>query len=87
MEGNFLKLRDETSKVAIVITFGYTYSSSLLQSAANSLHATNIFDVYALGIGDNVDGQLQAIASDPKFVFDASRFVEENIIEQLCSSK
>ena len=87
VEGNVLKLRDETSKVAIVITFGHTYSSSLLRSAANSLHAANIFDVYALGVGDNVVGQLQAIASDPKFIFNAARFVEENIIEQLCSSK
>ena len=87
VEGNSLKLRDETSKVAIVITHGYSSFSVFLTSAASSLHAANIFDVYTVGIGSNV-GQLQTIASDPTFVFDTrSRFVEEKVIERLCSSK
>ena len=94
VEGGFLQLRNETSKVAIVITDGYSSSSSLLQSAANSLHEANIFDVYAVGIGNNYYYELQLIASDPSFVFStsylssftASQLVDD-VLEQLCSSK
>ena len=94
VDGDFLRLRNKTSKVAIVITDGYSGSSSSLQSAANSLHAANIYDVYAVGIGNNNYYQLQLIASDPSFVF-STRFLtihtaqqlQKDVIEQLCSSK
>ena len=94
VDGDFLRLRNKTSKVAIVITDGYSSSSSSLQSAANSLHAANIYDVYAVGIGNNNYYQLQLIASDPSFVF-STRFLtihtaqqlQKDVIEQLCSSK
>ena len=92
--GGFLRLRNETSKVAIVITDGISSSFSFLRSTAISLHAANIFDVYAVGIGSNSFSELQLIASDPSFVFSttfltsftAERLVEE-VIEELCSSK
>ena len=94
VEGGYLHLRDKTSNVAIVITDGYSSSSSLLRSAANSLHAANIFDVYAVGIGSNSYSELQLIASDPSFVFSTyslnsltAQHLEEDVIEQLCSSK
>ena len=94
VEGGFLQLRNETSKVAIVITDGYSSSSSLLQLVANSLHAANIFDVYAVGIGNNYYYELQLIASDPSFVFSTSSFtsytaqqLEKDLAENLCSSK
>ena len=93
-EGGFLGLRNETSNVAIVITDGFSSSFSSLQSAANSLHAANIFDVYAVGIGSNSFSELQLIASDPSFVFSTSflnsftaQQLEEDVVEQLCSSK
>ena len=92
--GGFLRLRDKASKVAIVITDGISSSYSSLQSAANSLHTANIFDVYAVGIGNNSLRELQAIASDPSYVFSTSflttltaQQLEEDLIEQLCSSK
>ena len=92
VEGGYLQLRDETSNVAIVIADGY--STSLLQSAANSLHAANIFDVYAVGIRSYVYRELQLIASDPSFIFTTyplnnftAQQLEENVIEQLCSGK
>ena len=94
VEGGFLQLRNETSKVAIVITDGYSSSSSSLWSAANSLHTANIFDVYAVGIGNNRFYELQLIASDPSFVFSTnylSRFTAlqlvDDVLEKLCSSK
>ena len=94
VEGGYLQLRDKTPNVAIVITDGYSSSYSSLQSAANSLHASNIFDVYAVGIGNNLYSELQLIASDPSFVFSTyslnsftAQLLEEDIIEKLCSSK
>ena len=95
VEDGLLKLRKKSSKVAIVITNYYSSSSSsLLQSAANSLHAANIYDVYAVGIGQNNFRELQLIASDLSFVFSTTYLTSrtaqqlvENVIEQLCSSK
>lgn len=93
-EGGFLRLRNETSNVAIVITDGSSSSSSSLRSSALSLHAANIFDVYAVGIGSNSFSELQLIASDPSFVFSTgflSSFTAEqlvdDVLEQLCTSK
>ena len=93
-EGGLLQLRNETSRVAIMITDGYSSSFSSLQSAANSLHAANIYDVYAVGIGNNNYYELQLMASDSSFVFATyslssytAQQLEEDVIEQLCSSK
>ena len=92
VEGGSLQLRNNTSKVAIVVTSGYNFSS--LQSAANSLHAANVFDVYAVGISNRIYSQLQLIASDPSFVFSTSSLtnftaqqLEIDMIERLCSSE
>ena len=104
MENGFLQLRNETSKVAIVIadnSYDYYYyyydyyyygSSSSLRSAANSLHAANIYDVYAVGIGNNNYYDLQSIASDPSFIFPTyslndytAQQLIEDIVEHLCS--
>ena len=92
VEGGILQLRNETSKVAIVITNSYDSNFSSLQSAANSLHAANIYDVYAVGIGDHSSSQLRIIASDPSFVFSTylrytSQPMVEDIVEQLCTGK
>ena len=96
VEGGFLQLRNETSKVAIVIT-DYNYddpydyyfsSSSSLQSATNSLHGANIYDVYAVGIGNNNYYELQLIASDPSFVFSTyslNNYTAQQIVEDVTS--
>ena len=93
-DGSFLQLRNETSKVAIVITDGSSNSFSSLQSAANSLHAANIYDVYAVGIGNISYYELQLITSDPSFVFYTyslndftAQQLSEDVIDQLCSSE
>ena len=94
VDGGLLQLRNNTSKVAIVITSGYYTSLLSLQSAANSLHAANVFDVYAVGISDRAYSQLQLIASDPSFVFSTSTLtsftaqkLQTDVVERLCSSK
>ena len=101
-EDGLLQLRNGTSKVAIVITdynndFEYRYYSnsfSSLQSAANSLHAANVYDVYAIGIDNNNYNELQLIASNPSFVFSTyyldyftAQVLVDGVVEQLCSSK
>ena len=93
-EGGYLQLRDKTSNIAIVITDDYSSSYSSLYSASNSLHAANIFDVYAVGIGRNRYSELQLIASNPSFVFytyflttRTAKNLEEDVIEEMCFSK
>ena len=89
-----LQLRNEISNVAIFITDGLSRSSFSTRSAAFRLHATNIFDVYAVGIGGNSLSELHTIASDPSLVFSTSFFnsfsaqrILEEVTEQLCFSK
>ena len=93
-QGGFLRLRNETSNVAIVITGGTSRSFSFLRSAARSLHAANIFDVYAVGIGGHSSSDLRLIASEPSLVFSTSFLTSfsaqqlvEDVIEELCFSK
>ena len=92
-EGGYLRLRNQTSNVAIVISDGYSSSSFSLRSAAASLHAANIYDVYAVGVGNHRFSDLRSIASDPSFIFSTYSFstaaqqLGENVIRQLCSSK
>ena len=94
VQDGFLQLRDKTSNVAIVITDGYSSSFSSLRSAANSLHAANIFDVYAIGLGFHSYSVLRLIASDPSFIFSTyvysnstARRLVNDVNKQLCSSK
>ena len=93
-QGGFLRLRNETSNVAIVITGGISRSFSFLRSAASSLHAANIFDVYAVGIGGHSSSDLRLIASEPSLVFSTSFLTSfraqqlvEDVIDELCFSK
>ena len=95
VEGGFLQFRNETSKLAIMIVDRYSFNDlSFLRSVTDEVHAANIFDVYAVGIGDNYHDELELIASDPSFIFSTSSLtnftaqqLEEEVIEQLCSSK
>ena len=94
VEGGFLQLRNETSKLVIVIADRHSFSLSSLRSVTDSLHAANIFDVYAVGIGGNRHNELELIASDPSFIFSTSSLtnftaqrLENKVTEQLCSSK
>ena len=94
VEDGFLRLRNKTSKVAIVITDGSSSSLSSIRSAANSLHAANIFDIYAIGVRNYRYSELQLIASNASFIFTRSyltsrtaQLLGDTVIKQLCSSK
>ena len=89
-----LGLRNDSFKVVIVITDGRSSSSSATLSAAARLHASNIFDVYAVGVDGAYLPELQGIASSPDFVFFTSSFnstglqqLQDGILPQLCNSK
>ena len=88
-----LGLRNDSSKVAIVITDGRSNSPSATSSAAAALHASNIFDVYAVGVDRASLTVLQEIASSSEFVFFINSFngidlqeLQDKIL-QLCNSK
>ena len=87
-----LGLRNDSSKVAIVITDGRSSSTSATLSAAASLHASNIFDVFAVGVDRAYMPELEGIASSPEFVFFTNLFtsdgiqeLQERIFPQLCN--
>ena len=89
-----LGIRNGTSSIAIVITGGRSDSNYSTQSAADALHAANIFDVYAIGYGSADINELNTIASDPNFVYFTNFYnrydIEElqmNVTDQLCSCK
>ena len=89
-----LGLRNNSSNVAIVITDGHSNSQSATLSAARSLHASNIFDVFAVGIDGADLTELRGIASSPEFVFFASSFngtmlqqLQDRILLELCNGK
>ena len=89
-----LGLRNNSSKVAIVITDGQSNNQSATLSAAAALHASNIFDVYAVGVDEADQTEVQEIASSPNFVFFANSFdgnhlkqLQSKILLQLCNCK
>ena len=89
-----LGLRNSSSKVAIVITDGHSNNPSAVLSVAATLHASNIFDIYAVGVGDADLTELETIASSPKLVFTTSTFnnvalqqLHNKISPNLCNGK
>ena len=87
-----LGLRRYSLKIAIVITDGKSNDQSATVSSAAALHASNIFDVFAVGTHISYDlTGLEAIASSPEFVFFTSSFhstglrlLQDRILPQLC---
>jgi len=93
-QNGILGLRNDSSKVAIVITDGQSSSLSATLSAAAALHTSNIFDVFAVGVGGANLNELEGIASNTNFVFFTSSFnstglqlLQDRIIPQLCVGK
>ena len=93
-QNGVLGLRNDSFKVAIVITDGQSSSRTATLAAAARLHASNIFDVYAVGIEGAYLPELQGIASSPDFVFFTNssnstglQQLHDGILPQLCDSK
>ena len=89
-----LRLRSDSSKVAIVITDGHSSDHFATSSAAAALHDANIFDVFAVGVGGADLNELRMIASSSEFVFFTDSFdstgleqLQNRIQSQLCFGK
>ena len=74
-------IRDGYPHVAIVVTDGRSNSESATLAAANALHAANIYQVYAAGLGGANLVELNAIASDPSLVFFTDEFNAGSVAE------
>ena len=89
-----LGLRNDSTKVAIIITDGRSTSRTATLLAAAALHASNIFEVYSVGVDGADLTELQGIASRPDFVFFTNSFnstglqqLQDRILPQLCISE
>jgi len=94
LNGGALQLRPGFAHIAMVLTDGQSNNRGLTLTAASNLHASGIYDqVYAVGVSGAVADELNAIASDPSFVFSIDNFdstdfaaLTQNITTQLCNS-
>ena len=89
-----LGLRNGSLKIAIVITDGRSNDMSATFVAADELNSSNIFDVYAVGVGNANQTELERIASNPDLVFFTNDFdvnglqqLVDAILPQLCAGK
>ena len=73
-QNGLLKLRKDSSKVAVVITNEEFIGLSVTSYIAATLHDVNMFDVFAIGAEGTNLTQLQAIASSPELVFAINSF-------------
>ena len=91
---NQLKLRENVTKVAVVITGGKTFTEKDKEDkdfldtirAANRLREANIYDqIYAIGVngtnGAINDTQLKAIATDESYAFTLSSYTSDGFNE------
>ena len=90
-----LGLRNDSSKVAIVITGGPSDHHNLTLSAATELHNSNIFNtIIAVRLKTAVVSELEMIASSPKLVILAHAFdtihlqqLSDKVLLELCDCK
>ena len=74
-------LRDGHTHVAIVVTDGESNNPASTTAAANALHASGIYQVYAAGLGGAILDELNDIASDPSLVFITDGFDSDSVDE------
>lgn len=84
-----LQLRHYSSKFAIIVTDGRSNSPSATSSAIAELHASKIFNIFAVGIDGSDLIELKRIASSPEFTFLTSSTIDlqqlqDRILLQLC---
>jgi len=88
-QNDALGLRADTTNIAVVLIASRSGIAVATDMAANALHATNTYDVYAVGISSASIFELRTIASDPRFAYHQSsiKSVQQFVINQLCTSK
>ena len=74
-------LRDGRTHIAIVVTDGESNDRARTRAAADALHASGIYQVYAAGLGGAVLDELNDIASDPSLVFITDDFDSDSVNE------
>lgn len=91
---SLLGLRDGYRHVVVVVTDGLSRKPVNTAIIAADLHATNVYDIFALGVLNANLQELQAIASQDEYVFISNNFaaatLEEyakQLLSMLCSSK
>ena len=90
-----LRPSNQSRHVAIVITDGQSEDETATLMQAELLHNETDFQVFAIGVGDNIDEvELMNIASDTSYVLllddfgaDELQRFEEEVTVQTCSSK
>ena len=93
-EDGQLGLRNGSSRIAIVVTAGQSTAMSAIKKAADKLNSASLFDVYAVGVGNADQTELEIIASSPELVFFTKNFdinglqqLVDAILTQLCTGK
>ncbi|XP_065901690.1 adhesion G protein-coupled receptor E2-like [Dysidea avara] len=74
-------IRDGHPHIAIVVTDGLSSNGAATLADANALHAANIYQVYAAGLGNANLDELNAIASDPSLVFFTNEFNADSVAD------
>ncbi|XP_065903420.1 uncharacterized protein [Dysidea avara] len=74
-------IRDGHPHIAIIVTDGLSSNRAATLADANALHAANIYQVYAAGLGNANLDELNAIASDPSLVFFTNEFNADSVAE------
>ena len=84
-----LRLRHDSSKTAIIITDGQSHNPPEILSAITALHASKMYNIFAVGVDGSDLTELNAIASSPEFTFLTSNTIslqqlQDRIVLQLC---
>ncbi|XP_065906083.1 uncharacterized protein [Dysidea avara] len=86
-------LRDGRHHVAIVVTDGRSSVPSLTLSAASRLHTDTDFQVYAVGVNQALQRELEIIATDPTLTFHTNSFdaatlqqLQQSVTQTLCET-
>jgi len=87
-------LREGRHHVAIVVTDGRSSVLPLTVTAASILHSETAYQVYAVGVNQALQSELEIIATDPTLTFHTNDFdavtlqqLQQSVTQTLCESK
>jgi len=89
-----MRLRNGRHHVAIVVTDGRSSVPQLTLTAASRLHSETDYQVYAVGVNQALQRELEIIATDPTLTFHTNSFdattlqqLQQTVTQTLCESK